>query len=67
MTTFVALYRGETVATSKMVAITSESSLVREVAEKLLLSPDADSKDPVIQEIEQGRRRALQLIQCEEQ
>ena len=62
MTTFLALYRGETVSSAKLVAVTVNQALVREVASKLL-DDMPENTDAVLQEVEQGRRSALRLIQ----
>jgi hypothetical protein len=62
MTTFIALYRGETVATAKIIVVTSEPALVREMAERLLATASFAQNDHILREIEQGRRRALRLI-----
>lgn len=65
MTTFLALYRGKTVAEAKMVAVTADPELVAAVAAHLLDTPHPQGEDPVITTLEQGRRAALQLIQRE--
>jgi len=62
MTTFLALYRGRTVAEAKMVAVTADPSLVATVAAHLLDTPQPEGEDPVITTLEQGRRGALRLI-----
>ena len=64
MTSFVALYRGETIAAAKLLAVSAEPELVRNFADRLLAEPAVD-EDPVMLELEQGRRRALQLVQSE--
>ena len=64
MTSFVALYRGETIGAAKLVAVSAERELVRDFADRLLAEPEAD-EDPVMLELEQGRRRALQLVKSE--
>lgn len=63
MTTFLALYRGATVSEAKMVAVTAEPRLVRDFAGCLLNSEPGDREaDAVIDELEDGRRRALRLV-----
>ena len=62
MTSFVALYRGETVGAAKMVAVSAEPDLVRDFAARMLAKPPEDQPDMVIRELEQGRRRALELM-----
>ena len=64
MTSFVALYRGETIAAAKLLAVSAEPELVRNFADRLLAEPAVD-EDPVMLELEQGRRRALQLVKSE--
>jgi hypothetical protein len=62
MTTFLALYRGETVRTAKLVAVTVDPTLVREVASHML-DYTPENADAILREVENGRRRALQRIQ----
>lgn len=63
-TTFLALYRGESVVGAKLLALTAEPKIVCDFARRLLAEPEAED-DPVALELEQGRRRALQLVQSE--
>lgn len=66
MTTFLALYRGKTVAEATMVAVTADPDLVTLVATRLLAVPPADdTTDPVVTSLEHGRRAALRLIKRE--
>ena len=65
MTTFLALYRGKTVAEAKMVAVTADPVLVATVAAHLLDNPPQQDEDPVVTTLEQGRRAALRLIKQE--
>jgi hypothetical protein len=65
VTTFVALYRGESVSAAKLVALTAEPSLVSEFVERMLGEPEEPEADPVLHELERGRRRALQLVRNE--
>jgi hypothetical protein len=62
LTTFLALYRGESVSAAKLLALSAEPKLVREFAEQLLAGPQKQETDPVIAELEGGRRRALELV-----
>jgi hypothetical protein len=62
LATFLALYRGESVSAAKLLALSAEPELVREFAKRLLKEPN-DTADPVIGELESGRRRALELVQ----
>ncbi len=65
MTTFLALYRGKTIAEAKMVAVTADPELVAIVATHLLDTPQPHDADPVITTLERGRHGALRLIQRE--
>lgn len=64
-TSFLALYRGESVSTAKLVALTADPELVRDFARRLLQEPQDQQPDVVVQELEHGRRRALELIRSE--
>lgn len=62
-TTFLALYRGDSVSAAKLIALTAEPELVRDFAGRMLLSePEQEEDDPVTLELSRGRRRALELI-----
>ena len=65
MTTFVALYRGPTVASAKLVAVTADPSLVADVSARLLQQPAGNPEDPVVDGLERARRSALRLIHRE--
>jgi hypothetical protein len=60
---FLALYRGESVSTAKLLAVSADSALVREFAARLLETSEDNKPDPVVGELEEGRRRALRLVQ----
>jgi hypothetical protein len=63
LATFLALYRGESVSAAKLLALTAEPALVRDFAARLLEeSVQTQDTDPVLGELEQGRRRALHLV-----
>jgi hypothetical protein len=64
MTTFLALYRGTTIAEAKIVAVTADPALVAVVARQLLDTPQPED-DPVVTAIERGRKHALRLIKRE--
>jgi hypothetical protein len=61
MTTWIAVYRGDSVPTAKVIAVSSEPSLVRSVARRLLLASE-ESPDPVMDASDAGRRTALRLV-----
>lgn len=65
MTSFVALYRGETIAAAKLVAVSAEPALVRDLAARLLAELEDGEADVVLRELEHGRRRVLQLVKTE--
>jgi hypothetical protein len=65
LTTFLALYRGESVGASKLIALSAEPSLVADFAARMLQQPEASEPDAVLHELERGRRRALELIHDE--
>jgi hypothetical protein len=60
----VALYRGATVASAKLVSVTSDPSLVARVAH-VLLSHEPTSPDPIVDAMSSGRREALRLVREE--
>jgi hypothetical protein len=64
-TTFLALYRGESVAAAKLLALTAEPELVLEFAERMLARPEEQQPDAVLAELGHGRRRALELVKDE--
>jgi hypothetical protein len=65
LTSFVALYRGDTVSAAKIVAVSAEPDLVRDFATRMLAEPRDEEPDAVLQELEHGRRRVLRLVKSE--
>ena len=66
MTTFLALYRGDSVSSAKLLALTADHELVRDFAARLLNKLiEEQNTDPVLEELERGRLRALQLVKSE--
>ncbi len=60
MTSFLCLYRGETIGTAKVVAVSAEPELVRAFAQRMLAAERDDrEEDPALRELGEGRRRAL--------
>jgi hypothetical protein len=58
-----ALYRGESVNAAKLLAVTAEPNLVHDFAARLLEQPESEQEpDRVLEELEEGRRRALRLV-----
>jgi hypothetical protein len=61
---FIALYCGESIGAARVIAVSASRELVREFATRML--DDASSaEDLVLQSVDDGRRRALQLIREE--
>ncbi|MBA2713729.1 MAG: hypothetical protein H0U55_09290 [Rubrobacteraceae bacterium] len=65
MATFLALYHGNTVNTSEILALTADHRIVEDFAVRLLGEPSDASADPVVSNIEKGRRRALEVVRDE--
>jgi hypothetical protein len=66
LTSFLALYRGETIATAQIVAVAADPTLVADFAKRMLDEPEKPAKqDAVLGEVEQGRRQALRAV-CSE-
>ena len=64
-TSFLALYRGESVSSAKLLALTADPQLVSDFAARMLDEPEEREQDAVVRELERGRRRALHLVQGE--
>ncbi len=65
MTSFVAIYRGQSVAEARLIAVSADPNLVSDVSIRLLQNTPAFNQDPVIETFENGRRAALRLIERE--
>jgi hypothetical protein len=66
MNTFVAIYRGRTIAEARLVALSADPQLVADVSARILHERQAgDEPDPVIGHLERGRKAALRPIQRE--
>jgi hypothetical protein len=64
MNSFIALYYGESIGAARVIAVSASPKLVREFASRML--DDASSADDlVLRSVDDGRRRALQLIREE--
>lgn len=59
--TFLALYRGESVAGARLVALSADPGVVADFAGRLLEQME-DGEDAVVRELEDGRQRALRLV-----
>jgi hypothetical protein len=63
MPTFVAVYHGENMQNSKLVAVSMEPKLVAEVATRLLAEDQlSDTGNPVQDAVARGKRHALEVI-----
>ena len=65
MSQFVALYSGATVNSSEILALSADPRIVREFAAHLLEQPPKISEDPAVVSIEEGRRKALEVVRDE--
>ena len=65
MTTFLALYHGNTVNSSEILALTADRHIVEDFATRLLGEPSETPTNPVVNSIEEGRRRALEVVRDE--
>lgn len=65
MITFLALYHGNTVNSSEILALTADRHIVEDFAARLLREPSESPTDPVVGNIEEGRRRALEFVRDE--
>jgi hypothetical protein len=63
LTTFVALYRGDSIGAAKLLALSAKPELVHDFAARMLHQAEDHDQDPVLAELEDGRRRALRLVQ----
>ncbi len=64
-TAFVAVYRGPTVASARLIAVSSDADLVAEVAARLLRESPHHECDAAAASVERGRRKALRIIRRE--
>ena len=68
MASFVALYRGPSIASARLIGATSDADAVDAVARVLIdesVSHETDEGDPVVVHWEESRRRALASIRGE--
>jgi len=62
LTTFLALYHGDTVNNSELLAVTADRRIVEDFLARLLGQPSEPSEDPAVVSIEEGRRKALEVV-----
>ena len=60
-TSFIALYRGATIRSARLVAVSADPRLAADVARRILREP-VDDEDSVVATLERGRRSALRAI-----
>jgi hypothetical protein len=60
-TTFVAVYRGQSVGDARLVAVSADPAIVSDLAARILGQP-ASTGDPVLARLDAGRRAALRVI-----
>jgi len=65
MTTFIAIYRGDTVADAKLIAVSADPELVSRIVSSLSKQENHFSGDDVLDTLESVRRRALEFIEEE--
>lgn len=62
MAIFVALYSGPSVGEAQLIAVSVDRNLVADVSARLLQEVADKDPDPVVAELEKGRRGALRMI-----
>jgi hypothetical protein len=65
MVTFLALYRGSTIAEAQLVSVSTDQNLVSQVVEYLLADPhhsQAPQRDPVLRTLKEAENEALNQI-----
>jgi hypothetical protein len=60
--TFVALYRGQTVSSARLIALSTDPALVADVAARVLAADEPAADDPVLSALSRGRRAALRVV-----
>jgi hypothetical protein len=65
LTSFLALYHGQTIGSARLIATSVDPVIVQEFAERLLSKTETQDEDPVARELDRGRRRALRLVRGE--
>ena len=66
MRTFIAIYRGDTVAQAVLVGLSLDQELVAEVASKLLADgAPLSASDPIVSAKQRSERQVLRLVRAE--
>jgi hypothetical protein len=64
MTNFIALYRGRTLNDARLIALSSDPTIISDFTTRLISKPLRE-EDPALRELGKGRRRALKIVQEE--
>ncbi len=62
MTNFIALYRGDTISSAKIIAVSADTDLVADFAARMLHRQEESESDPIVRILDAGRQQALRLI-----
>lgn len=65
MVSYLALFRGDSVASAELVAVSTDPDLIAHVAAALLERRPHHPRDPALESLAAGRRRALELVRDE--
>ena len=65
MVTFLALYRGPSVAEAEVLGLTADPELIADFATRLLQRSEQPPGDSVLEQKHRAQRRALRLIRTE--
>ncbi len=65
MTTFLAMYRGETISQAKLIAVSADYNLIAHVSGYLLNGDNPGQTDDVINRLEEGRQSVLRAVRQE--
>lgn len=65
MVTYLALYRGLTVAEAEVVALTADPALIADFTMRLLQFAAPPERDPALTEKRRAQRRTLELLRSE--
>lgn len=69
MTSFLALYRGDSVSTAQLITVCADRGLVARFAREMLDEPEHEltrpTGDPAVDALRGGRREALELVREE--
>jgi hypothetical protein len=65
MTSFIAIYRGASIGDARLIAVSTDPTIVADVSHRLLKAGRAEIEDPAIDRLERGRRSALRVINKE--